>query len=184
MIAVGIDPGNTGAMALVTAVGELLDTFDITSNDGRIHAAAMVDQFSRWNEAVEVDVAIVENVSAMPSDGGSSGFKFGRAAGYAEMLPACFLVRTEFITPSRWKAHHKITKKGKNGKADKDASRTLAMRRWPDMIEHFQPQRGRTTKAQGQARADAALLAVAWLETNDISSPPPPPLVKKRPRRR
>lgn len=152
---IGIDPGLTGALALLTTQGKLLDAADMPNdNNGRVTIPLAVAVLHDWCERFEVVGAVVEHVGSMPGQGVSTTFKFGRATGVAETLPLLFSLPVHLITPSVWKRHLGLT-------SDKDSSRQLAIRIWPEMAtETFK------LKGKGQARADAALLAYAWMQRN------------------
>ena len=87
----------------------------------------------------------------MPKQGVSTTFKFGRAAGHLEGAVEALHFPMDLITPTQWKTKMKMTGK------DKDFPRQWCKRRWPTV--HFFLAIGK-----GQARADAACIALAWLE--------------------
>jgi crossover junction endodeoxyribonuclease RuvC len=153
MIVLGIDPGVTGGWAVVSSTGDLLAVGDITNDgNGRVATAPLIAELYQVFEAHPVARAIVEDVHSMPKQGVSTGFKFGRAAGVAETIPIALGVGVELIAPSTWKRTMGMPK------GDKDGARQEAMRRWPTQHELFSK-----PKAKGQARADAAFIALAWL---------------------
>lgn len=149
----GIDPGVTGAMAVIDWHGGLYAFDWFQSADGRISIPHAVATLRAWGLAYKLSDAVVENVASMPKQGASTGFTFGRAAGVAETLPLILGLPVHLITPTEWKRHHRLSRSGK------DASRLLAARLWPDnAADAFK------NKGTGQAVADAALLARAWIE--------------------
>lgn len=150
---IGIDPGVTGALALLDTNGVLLDAQDMPNdNNGRVTIPLACSIIGQWCNDFYVQCAVVEHVGSMPGQGVSTTFKFGRATGVAETLPLLFSLPVHLITPAVWKRHLGLTK-------DKDSSRQLAIRLWPTMATTVF-----RTKASGQARADAALLALAWMQ--------------------
>lgn len=81
LIVLGIDPGIRGGLAVVSnnGVGSLIDAIDIpTVGDG---AKERVDVIAvrEWIERHKPDLALIERAQAMPRQGASSGFKYGRA---------------------------------------------------------------------------------------------------------
>jgi crossover junction endodeoxyribonuclease RuvC len=156
---IGIDPGMTGALALLDDDLELVDAYDMPVADGKITAVFI----AVWLEQICVThgtapQVVIENVHAMPGQGVSTTFKFGKAAGIVEGVSCAH--PQAFISPQQWKKHCGLKKKpGQSDSEAKDMSRLLAIQTWPSQAEgHFK------FKAKGQARADAALLAKAWGE--------------------
>ena len=107
---IGIDPGQSGGVAMVTDEGEwvggrrmpvrvfgkrkLVDTRALTEWLGAIRPYG--------RESVLRGV-VVEQVSAMPRQGATSGFNFGRHAGAVEGWVLGLQVDPVFVTPSVWK---------------------------------------------------------------------------------
>jgi hypothetical protein len=90
--------------------------------------------------------AFIERGQAMPRQGASSGFKFGRSVGALEATIALCAVPLEIIEPSMWK--HALRLKGK----DKEGSRQKAL----EMFPHAQHLLARKMDHQ---RAEAMLIA-------------------------
>ena len=141
----GVDPGATGALALVDEFGALLDVEDVpivvVRGKSRLSAPLIADLIRRWNP----DRAIVEQVNAMPKNGGASMFAFGYGAGALEGVLAAMGVPVDFVTPSVWKRAMRLS-------ADKGLSRMTAQRRWPNAAPLFK-------RVKDDGRAEAALLA-------------------------
>jgi crossover junction endodeoxyribonuclease RuvC len=149
MILVGIDPGFTGAIALLEPGSWTLKVHDMpvlpgpkgkTELDLRGLAEILIPSNQGRN------VAAVERVSAMPSQGVSSVFRFGQTFGAIQMAVAAHGYETHYPPPSQWKKHFGLS-------SDKDTSRLLAMQRFPEAADHF-----KLKKHDG--RAEAALLAL------------------------
>lgn len=96
-------------------------------------------------------------VGAMPRQGVSSTFKFGIAFGIIIGLVTALEVPAHFVAPTKWKRHFGLD-------ADKGKSRALALRLWPARTDLF----GLKTNC---GRAEAALLARFWAETNGLRFP-------------
>jgi hypothetical protein len=90
--------------------------------------------------------AVIENVHAMPKQGVSSSFSFGRALGVAEGVLAGNGLSLRYVSPAKWK-------KALGLSADKGVSRRRAIELWPDHRKAFGVKDG---------RAEAALLAWWW----------------------
>lgn len=146
---VGIDPGLSGALALVID-GRPTKVVDmpIMARGGapkrqKLAAPLLVD------EIVEMapDKVWVERVSAMPGQGVASTFSFGESCGTA--IGICFALRIPvwYVTPQTWKRHARLIG------AEKDASRTLAIERYPHMAPDL-------SRKRDHGRADAILIAI------------------------
>jgi hypothetical protein len=148
---IAIDPGFTGAIAYVDH-GRLLEVADIPAVGGDI-STALLHQMVRM---CPVEWAAVEKVHSMPppkgarrNPGHASAFKFGLAYGMARMAVGDLLVPVEEPTPAVWKKTFGLD-------SDKEKSRLLALKLFPDKSELF-----RHKKDHG--RAEAALIAL-WCE--------------------
>jgi crossover junction endodeoxyribonuclease RuvC len=136
MNVIGIDVGSTGALALVTRAGELLDVADMpTLRDGpkgraSINAPLLSELLARWHASH----AFVETVGPRPGEGAVGAFAFGRARGVIEGVAGALGVSVTFLTPPVWKRFVGIPP-GRNGA--KDAARSEAIRRWPDKAGLF-----------------------------------------------
>lgn len=108
MRCVGIDPGLSGGVALYEPGIEIavadLPTF-WTGASRRVHGRQLME----WLLDNRADIAFVENVWSRPGEGGSSGFRFGRAAGAIESAVQCAKVRLRLVAPITWKTHHGLS---------------------------------------------------------------------------
>ena len=116
----GIDPGVTGAVALLRDDRQKVE--DMPSNPRDLWE--LLTEL-RGGPYLEVS-AIVEQAQAMPKQGVSSTFKTGYGYGVIIGVLASLGIPYETVTPSVWKRAM-----GLQGK-DKDASRSLARCYWPD----------------------------------------------------
>jgi crossover junction endodeoxyribonuclease RuvC len=107
--------------------------------------------------------ALIEKVSAMPGNGVSSMFSFGRAAGIVEGVLAGLSVPFELIPPATWI-------KSMRTFGGKDGSRQRAQELFPDYAHLF-------ARKKDDGRAEAALLACYAGERKDE---PPIRLPKSR----
>lgn len=144
-----IDPGNaSGAWAARFADSGKVAVGDIPSVDGEMDPAG----FSLVVASIRPDVAVVERVNARPTDGRSSAFKFGLAAGMARGVIAANGAALHLVTPATWKRSFGLLG------TDKEASRKLALQRFPQCAEHLQ-------RKKDHGRAEALLL-LAYLEAS------------------
>jgi crossover junction endodeoxyribonuclease RuvC len=105
-IYVGIDPGADGGIAYIDSDGAHTYTY---SDEQLIAILRMVDEIYRPGEAV----ACLEKVGAMPKQGLSSTFKFGKSAGFIEGVLQAFDIPYQMITPQVWKKAFSLIKKDK-----------------------------------------------------------------------
>lgn len=99
----GIDPGLSGALALLDA-GELIDIVDIDASHSRINAAHLAAVIQRW----QPDFAICEAVTARPGQGVTSMFTFGHCLGTITAVIATLGVPYLLIRPQVWQSHFEI----------------------------------------------------------------------------
>ncbi len=114
---------------------------DMPVVDGNVDAATLASDIRQFAP----NFAIVEIASARPGQGVSSVFRFG--CGYGQILGvlASGGVPTQLIAASKWKRHFNLD-------SDKEKSRAMALRLWPDRSDLFRRKRD-------HGRAEAALLA-------------------------
>jgi crossover junction endodeoxyribonuclease RuvC len=156
MFVLGVDIGNTGAVALIDESGELLEVCDMPCLDdgpkGRpsVNAPLLAAIVARAGATQ----AYVEWVGPRPTDGAVQAFAFGRCKGVLEGVLAAGGVPVTFLTPPQWKRLVGIAP-GRAGA--KDAARSEAIRRWPGQAAFF-------ARVKDDGRAEAALIAVAGLK--------------------
>jgi len=107
---VGIDPGQTGAAALISDDG--IDCFDWPGD-----VSAFANELRQWCEDHEIIMCILEKVGAMPKQGVSSMFKFGRNAGQIEGVLAALKVPYDMQRPQQWQKGLIHKADGSNNKA-------------------------------------------------------------------
>lgn len=140
MRVIGLDPGIVGAIALYEPGVEIvvadLPTF-WTGASRRIHGRLLLE----WIEAHRPDIAFVENVWSRPGEGGSSGFRFGRATGAIESAVQCAKVRMRLVAPITWKLHWGLSPRRVKGAPKppkvppaeiKERSRLFAIKTFPE----------------------------------------------------
>ena len=152
---IGIDPGLSGAIALLnpyTGGIEIYDMPTLPNPKGKPETdlrelGRILRPFSDKGR----NIAVIEKVSAMPGQGVSSMFRFGQNFGAIQMAAAGHGYEIHYVTPTSWKKHFRLSK-------DKGVSRGLAGDRFPANSHQF-------TRVKDDGRAEAALLALYGLET-------------------
>jgi crossover junction endodeoxyribonuclease RuvC len=156
---IGIDPGISGAIAIFED-GKLdtihdMPTLKIASGKtmkSHISAIGLV-RILETSALVHGSAHIViEKVGAMPGQGVTSMFNFGRSAGIIEGVVAALQRPYTYVTPQTWT-------KAVGRAAGKDASRMRAMELFPTRAELFK-------RAKDDGRADAALIAYWYITKN------------------
>ncbi len=154
-LTLGVDIGNSGGLALLTATGDLVGVEPMPIlNDGpkgrpTVNGPLLAALVHRWAPSA----AFVELVGPRPGEAAGGAFSFGRARGLIEGVLAASGVPTRHLTPATWKRQVGIPP-GRDGV--KDMARAEACRRWPGMAERF--------AAKGSdGLAEAALVAAAGL---------------------
>ena len=149
MTILGIDPGASGGIAFFSMQRGLLSIFDMPTvevkrggKNKREVSAAMLNAIIG---ARDIDAAFVEKVGAMPGQGVSSMFQFGRSVGMIEGVLAALEIPTNYVTPQGWQ-------KAVGARGGKDASRARAAELFPAYAANF-------TRKKDDGRADAALIA-------------------------
>ena len=142
----GIDPGCSGALVLVTEQGGYIDHLPMPTikvgTKSRVNGAAV----AAWVRQYGIAHAYLEQVGAMPGQGTASMFTFGHAAGVAEGILQGLNIPYTLVTPQAWKKSAGLIG------SDKDAARSRAIQLYPEL-------RALDAKAKGQAIADALLIA-------------------------
>ncbi len=143
----GIDPGLSGASALIHSDGALtlFDTLTIEARKGREYVpATMAEVFRGCGSDIRV---ALESGIAMPRQNAASTYKQGRGVGLWEGVLSALAIPYELVAPSRWKKEL-----GLPAGSSKGESRALAARLFPASADCF-------ARVRDDGRAEAALLA-------------------------
>lgn len=112
MLVLGIDPGLSGGLALIES-GEgrrVVFAVDIpvmgVASKQRVHARGVLQILQKH----KIDHAFIERAQAMPDQGSSSGFNYGRAVGALEACVEGMMIPISFVEPTAWKKTHGLTK--------------------------------------------------------------------------
>jgi crossover junction endodeoxyribonuclease RuvC len=149
VIILGIDPGLSGALALYTTSDQTVEVFDMPvlelvrngKKKGEVSAQALANLLAGRG----IKAAFLERVNAMPGQGVTSVFSFGRSTGIVEGILAAYDIPTTLVTPQAWQ-------KAVGQRAGKDGSRERAMQLFPAQADLFQ-------RKKDDGRSDAALIA-------------------------
>ena len=120
----GIDPGASGAVALLTTDGEA----KVEDYPGDAHLLA--DLMLNWRTEYRIKLAALEHVHSMPGQGVASVFSFGRNAGIWEGVLAGLGIPSILVKPRQWQSGVLLKQDGPDTKSQ---SLSAARRRWPDL---------------------------------------------------
>ena len=154
-LTVGIDPGITGAIAVLDSGGDIVEIHDMPTVELKRGKTSKrhIDpyEFSLLSESYcGAATFYVEQVSAMPGQGITSVFSFGRSFGCIEGVLGALEVPYSFVTPQQWTRDLKVPQ-------GKDGHRDLCRRTWPQHADLWK-------RVKDDGRADAALIARwGWL---------------------
>lgn len=113
MTYIGVDPGKSGAMAIIDG-----DTVKVIPFDERAYIDALLDC------DILKTVACIEYVHSMPHDKPSAAFKFGENYGWTQGLCAAYGIPYQLVSPQKWKNEYGATK-------DKKTSIAICKRLFP-----------------------------------------------------
>jgi len=155
MILMSIDPGLSGAIAVFIddVLIDIVDTptHELTRNNKtkrQISASELASIFTQHHP----DHVVVEKVTAMPGNGATSMFSFGRSFGIIEGIIAAYNIPVTYVMPAVWT-------KGIGRGLGKDASRARACELYPAHQQRF-------ARVKDDGRADAVLIGAWWLKAN------------------
>lgn len=143
MIICGIDPGITGALAMIdTAHLDRVAIEDIPTAAKEINVSELGNIIRTWRPGL----VLLERVSAMPGNGSVSMFNFGRSYGIMQGAVCALDLPLTLISPRVWKRSFNLN-------TDKEQARLYAIRMFPACAHHFKLKKHHN-------RAEAALLAL------------------------
>lgn len=144
---IGIDPGLTGAIAILSDTDEFIAVHDmpvmlLSNKKNQVNSAELAKIISNYSS--NKCSVILEKVSAMPGQGVSSMFSFGQSFGIILGIAGALGIPVNLVTPASWKK-----RAGLIGK-EKDYARTLAQQLYPSAS---------LSRKGDIGRADAILIA-------------------------
>lgn len=148
MLTIGIDPGGTGAIALLDEHGNLVSVRDMPYADSHVLAPVLADLVLKGSGR---RIAWVERAQSMPGQGAGAMFKYGTGYGVILGVLGALAIPFETVRPHTWKRAAGLS-------ADKGASRRRAVELWPGHADQF-------ARVKDDGRAEAALIARhGWLQ--------------------
>ena len=139
---IGIDPGKSGGIAVLTNETAIVHACPRTIEDMATLIGVCLNDVSAENVRVTV-----EKVWAFPTDGRRGSFSFGENYGQWQGILASHELDPVYVTPKVWQSHYEI-KKGLPKPVRKKILKQMAKDKYPDTI-------GITLKT-----ADALLIAL------------------------
>jgi crossover junction endodeoxyribonuclease RuvC len=129
----GIDPGKTGGVVFLDENGGVVFscvTPLITNKKGKTeyNVQEMVNALQSFKADGSQMFLCIENVHAMPGQGVTSMFSFGRGLGLWEGIVAALRIPTIMVRPQEWQKDILMGLKAGN---TKQASAIFCSRRWP-----------------------------------------------------
>lgn len=118
MYFIGIDPGKSGAIAVIDHEGFVWQTCIF---DEREYSMTLMEYSD-----VAGSKAVLEHVGAMPGQGSVSMFSFGSNFGFIRGLLTAYEIPYELVRPQKWKRMFSCT-------SDKNTSVDVAKRLFPDV---------------------------------------------------
>jgi crossover junction endodeoxyribonuclease RuvC len=161
---IGIDPGLSGALALLeVANGDttLVDIIDTPTAGSGAKQAVDVIALQEWLQRHGPRHAYLERAQAMPKQGASSGFKYGRVVGALEAVLAVSAIAITMVEPSKWKRHFHLQG------ADKEGARGLVIRQFPGQHHFF-------ARKKDHGRAEAVLIGLYGVRASSLRPATPP----------
>ena len=157
MIIIGIDPGISGAVCIltngkITEIYEMPTMIDGKKNKKQVNGAEITNIINKEIENEKNVKVVIEHVSAMPGQGVTSMFNFGQSFGVLKGICAALKLPVHFIRPVKWKKHFNLIN------SEKDANRTK-------VIEAFPYISSKISKKKDSNKADAILIARFFHET-------------------
>ena len=154
---IGIDPGLSGAIAIIEN-NTVLGIFDMPvmaegkKNKRQLNSAQLVNIIKEYVKKEEEIVVVVEQVNAMPGQGVTSMFNFGQTFGAIKGVCAALNLPIFFVRPSKWKKYFELIN------SSKDSSRTKVIEMYPSLSNKL-------SKKKDVNKSDAILIARFYGET-------------------
>jgi len=109
MIIMGLDPGSSGGISIVETKKNKLPkiVFFLKMPIISMYGKKIIDTKKLFAsiKLFEIDVSIIEKVHAMPRQGVTSSFQFGRSFGAIEALAYLLAKRVDYVAPVVWKKY-------------------------------------------------------------------------------
>ena len=157
MIIIGIDPGLSGAIAIlknkeVKKILEIPVMSEGKKNKRQLNNAQLVNLLKENIDDLSDVSVVVEQVNAMPGQGVTSMFNFGQTFGAIKGICAALGLPIHFVRPAKWKKHFDLIN------SSKDASRTKVIEMYPLLSNQL-------SRKKDVNKSDAILIARFFSET-------------------
>ena len=109
MIIMGLDPGSNGGVSILETktnnlpIIRFLHKMPTASMFGK--KIVDIKKLYKLVRNFEIDISIIEKVHAMPRQGVTSSFQFGRSFGALEALAYLLSKRVDYVAPAVWKKY-------------------------------------------------------------------------------
>lgn len=152
-IVIGIDPGVSGAVAVLSDDGIAAHDMPTVEVRGKRHVCPhrLRELFCSLDKPRYqiVDAVILEHVQGVQGTGATSAFSFGRSFGLVEGVVAGLALPLVLVRPQAWTKALMVSR-------DKGEHRRAASNLWPRQAALF-------ARVKDDGRADAALLCHWWV---------------------
>lgn len=109
MIIMGLDPGISGGISVIETNQSKLPKilYSLKMPVVSMYGKKIVDTKKVYESLInyKIDISIIEKVHAMPRQGVTSSFQFGRSFGAIETLAYLLSQRVDYVAPAVWKKH-------------------------------------------------------------------------------
>ena len=109
MIIMGLDPGSSGGISILETKKNKLPKiiFFMKMPTVSMYGKKIIDTIKLKHTIAkfQIDVSIIEKVHAMPRQGVTSSFQFGRSFGALEALAYLLSKRVDYVAPAVWKKY-------------------------------------------------------------------------------
>lgn len=146
---VGIDPGVSGALAVVRGKDVSCHDMPTVEIRGKRHVDPVgLRDILATIDMDGIDMVVLEHVQGVQGTGATSAFSFGRSFGLVEGVIAGMTLPLTLVRPQVWTKALAVSR-------DKGQHRDAARRLWPQRAALF-------ARVKDDGRADAALLCHWW----------------------
>lgn len=166
---IGIDPGVTGAMAMISPSGKIIDIHDLPTLEHKVgkrtqrtlNAYGLARTIAKWSEFTPMMIWVEQSQirgGSGRAPGATSCFSTGRTFGTIEGIIAALGVPVQYVHPRTWKTAHRLVGK------TKDDSRTRALEIYPEYTTHL-------ARKKDHNRAEAILIAHYGRVQSQLATP-------------
>lgn len=156
-VVIGVDPGVSPNLSLVCSergwlayADESMTSVRKSKTKWRPEATLIAAVMAEWMVLEDAEIVAAEKIGPWTGQGLVSTSEFVGASKMIEGIAAGLRLRYHDMTPPQWKKTMGLIRQ------EKDMSRSLAVRLWPDRAPWL-------NRMKDHNRAEAALIAQAWL---------------------